>query len=73
MAGNKKSPEKRRLYAVYDARTDELLAFGNSDQCAALLGYKNEGCFRKIVWMVNTGKNKKYSIVVMNGYGDDDE
>lgn len=69
----KKQQEARRIYAVYDAVTDELLAFGNSTQCANVLGYRNAGSFRKTVWAVDNGKIKKYVILKMDGYEDDED
>ena len=71
--GKKRDPDSRKLYAIYDSATDELLAFGNAEQCAKLLNYKNEGSFRKTLWFVETGKIKKYVVVKMDGYGDDGE
>lgn len=72
MADKKTSSAKRKIYAVYDAKTDELLAFGNAAQCTALLNIKDEGTFRRIVYGTNRGELKKYAIVTMDECGDDE-
>lgn len=54
----------RMYYTVYDARTDNVLAFGNAVQCAAMLGCANSQTFHAIVSKVQHGKHKKYSVVV---------
>jgi hypothetical protein len=72
MGAHKKNPDQRKLYAVYNAKTDELLAFGNAEQCAKLLDMKNEISFRKMVWLFTHGKMKRYVVVIMDGYGEDE-
>ncbi len=54
----------RMYYTVYDARTDDVLAFGNAVQCAAMLGCASYQTFHSIVSKVQHGKHKKYSVVV---------
>lgn len=54
----------RMYYTVYDARTDDVLAFGNAAQCAVMLGYASSQTFHSIVSKVQHGKHKKYSVVV---------
>lgn len=54
----------RMYYTVYNARTDDVLAFGNAAQCAVMLGYANSQTFHSIVSKVQHGKQKKYSVVV---------
>lgn len=49
----------RMYYTVYDARTDEVLAFGNATQCAATLGCANARIFHSIVSKAWHGKIKK--------------
>lgn len=56
----------QKLYAVYDAVSDELLAFGTSEECTRLLGIKNIATFYEICSRVFRGKNVKYAIVVMD-------
>ncbi len=53
----------RMYYTVYDARTDEVLAFGNATQCAATLGCANARIFHSIVSKAWHGKIKKYAVV----------
>lgn len=53
----------RMYYTVYDARTDEVLAFGNAAQCAAMLGCANARIFHSIVSKVWHGRVKKYAVV----------
>jgi hypothetical protein len=54
----------RMYYTVYDARTDDVLAFGNAAQCAVMLGCASSQTFHSIVSKVQHGKHKKYSVVV---------
>jgi len=53
----------RMYYTVYDARTDEVLAFGNIVQCADRLGTSAQ-TMRSIISKVRRGKLKRYSVVV---------
>lgn len=53
----------RMYYTVYDARTDDVLAFGNATQCAAMMGCANTRIFHSIVSKVWHGKHKKYNVV----------
>lgn len=50
-------------YTVYDAKTDELLAFGTSDMCAELLGFKSVSRFYEMVSRVEHGRVKKYNVL----------
>lgn len=70
--GKRKTSASQRIYAVYDSQTDDLLALGTADQCTKLLEYKDEVSFRKMVWLSRHGKYKKYTVVVMDGYREDD-
>ena len=72
MGTRRRNPNNRKLYAVYDAKTDELLAFGNAEQCTKLLDMKNEVSFRKMVWLYTHGRIQKYAVVVMDGYGEEE-
>ena len=49
-------------YAVYLNKTDELLCFGTSRECAEYLGMTLDS-FYCMVSRVKSGKNRKYSIV----------
>lgn len=53
----------RMYYTVYDARTDDVLAFGNAAQCAIMLGCANARIFHSIVSKAWHGKIKKYAVV----------
>lgn len=53
----------RMYYTVYDARTDEVLAFGNIAQCASRLGTSSQ-TMRSIISKVRHGKLKRYAVVV---------
>lgn len=50
-------------YAVYSARTDELLALGNAEECVRAMGLANVKSFYSAVSRAARGTNKKYSIV----------
>ena len=54
--------KKRVSYMLYDSRTDELLAFGTVDKCAAMLGFKKLSGFYEMVSRVQHGRVKKYTI-----------
>lgn len=53
----------RMYYTMSDARTDEVLAFGNIVQCADRLGTSVQ-TMRSIVSKVRRGKLKRYAVVV---------
>lgn len=53
----------KMYYTVYDARTDDVLAFGNAAQCAAMMGCANTRIFHSIVSKTWHGKIKKYAVV----------
>lgn len=50
-------------YTVYDARTDELLVCGSSDDCARYFGVSRNG-FHTLVSHVKTGRNRGYCVVL---------
>ena len=60
----KRPYKKQHTYTVYNAKTDQLLAFGTVDQCVAMLGYSNYTHFYSIVSKVAKGVLKKYEILV---------
>lgn len=55
--------KKTYTYTVYDANTDQLLAYGTVDQCTAALGFANYNSFYGLVCRAMKGKQKKYSIL----------
>lgn len=56
----------RMYYTVYDDRTDDVLAFGNAVQCAAMLGCASTQSFRSIASKAQHGKYKKYNVITEN-------
>jgi len=51
----------KRYYTVYRAKDDEILAFGDKETCADMLGISQKS-FYSIVAAVRAGRNKKYEI-----------
>lgn len=51
----------KRYYTIYRARDDEILAFGDKESCAAMLGISQKS-FYSMVADVRAGRNKKYEI-----------
>lgn len=58
----RKKSTKAVTYTVYDAKTDELLAIGTVDKCAAMLGFQNASGFYEMVSRVAHGRAKKYTV-----------
>lgn len=56
-----------KYYAVYDARTDELLAEGNSRECREKLGCSSMDTFYALVNRSRRGINKSYKVVIEKG------
>ena len=54
---------KRKYYTVYLNKTDEIIAVGDSAQCAKRL-HTTVGSFYSTVTNCKKGKNFKYSIVI---------
>lgn len=54
-------------YAVYDAKTDELLAEGNSRECREKLGCSSMDTFYALVNRARRGINKRYRVVIKKG------
>lgn len=52
-----------KYYTVYDARTDDILAFGESMQCAKMLGITHAS-FYSMASRVRKGKCDKYALVI---------
>lgn len=56
-----------KYYAIYDARTDELLAEGNSRECREILGCSSMDTFYALVNRAKRGSNKRYKVVIKKG------
>lgn len=54
-------------YAVYDARTNELLAEGNARECQKKLGCSSIDTFYSLATRSHRGLNKKYRVVIKKG------
>ena len=54
-------------YAVYDAKTDELLAEGNSRECREKLGCSSMDTFYALANRARRGINKRYRVVIKKG------
>lgn len=52
-----------KYYTVYDSRTDDVLAFGESMQCAKMLGITHAS-FYSMTSRVRAGKCDKYALVI---------
>ena len=50
-------------YAVYDSKSDTIVAYGNAEECSRKLKM-NAHTFYSMVSKVKSGKNKKYEIVI---------
>ena len=55
---------KKNYYGVYRKATDEIIAFGNAEQCAQKLGLKNARQFYAFVSKTRSGLRKKYEVIV---------
>lgn len=54
-------------YAIYDARTDELLAEGNARECRDKLGCSSMDTFYALANRARRGINKRYRVVIKKG------
>ena len=54
-------------YAIYSAKTDELIAEGNSRECRKQLGCASMDSFFALVNRSRRGINKSYRVVVKKG------
>lgn len=54
----------KKNYAVYDKKTDELLASGDSKFCTHQLGLASVKSFYCLVSRCLSGKNNKYEVLV---------
>lgn len=64
--------KKQKLYAVYDAKTDELLAFGTASECRDQMDMKNTYTFYETCSRVARGINKKYVVLVLDDIEDEE-
>ena len=55
--------KKTYTYTVYDAKTDQLLAFGTVEDCTKALGYKSFDSFYEMVSRFQNGRQKKYHVL----------
>lgn len=61
---NKRDDRMKKTYAVYDKKTDRLLASGDSGFCTCQLGLASVDSFYCLVSRVLSGKNNKYEVLV---------
>lgn len=54
----------KKIYAVYEKKTDKLLATGNSVFCTRQLGLASVDSFYSLVSRVRSGRNNKYEVLV---------
>lgn len=54
----------KNYYGVYKKATDELIAFGNAEQCARMLGLKSARQFYAFVSKTRSGLRKRYEVIV---------
>lgn len=59
-----KKGKPRKYYTVYLRKTDEIVAFGTSEECTKELGFANAGSFRSVVSKAKKGLSKKYDFIV---------
>ena len=52
----------KNYYTVYNTRTDEVIAFGNAEECAAQLDVRMDSFF-KMVMKSNRGESKWYTVI----------
>ena len=52
----------KNYYTVYNTRTDEIIAFGNAEECAAQLDVRMDSFF-KMVMKSNRGESKWYTVI----------
>ena len=57
----KRCHPSKRYYTIYRAKDDEILAFGDKESCAAMLGISQKS-FYSMIADVHAGRNKKYEI-----------
>lgn len=53
-----------RYYAVYERKTDRLLASGSASFCTRQLGLPSVNSFYCLVGRVRSGKNMKYEVLI---------
>lgn len=62
-----------RYYTVYRKDSDEIIAFGTSQECTKALGLKNVEQFYAFVSKTRSGIRKNYVVVVDTDDDTDDE
>ncbi len=55
---------KKKYYTVYLRKTDEIVAFGTSDECTEILHLTNVEQFYALVSKTRSGRLTRYAIVV---------
>lgn len=53
-----------KYYAVYLAKTDQLIVSGNSEQCRQKLGMSSLDSFYSMVSRARSGQNRKYEVYI---------
>lgn len=61
-------PAVRKVYTIWDAKTDELIVCGTAAECTKFMGYKGIDGFYSMVSRMTHGKGKKYHAEVEAGY-----
>lgn len=56
-----------KYYAIYDARSDTLLAEGTARECRKKLGCSSIDTFYALISRSHRGINKKYRVEIKNG------
>lgn len=54
----------KKYYTVYKESSDEIIAFGNAEQCARQLGLKDARQFHAFVSKTRSGLRKRYYVNV---------
>lgn len=57
-----KPPSNALWYGIYDARTDQPLAFGTAEEVARQMGYKRVNYLHQMIRKVRNGLCKRYEI-----------
>lgn len=73
MAEVRKWGSLMKYYTVYLRKTDEIIAFGTADECAAQLGLSGKNSFHCTASKSRNGKANKYEIIVEDSPYDDME
>lgn len=60
-------------YAIYNAKTDELLATGTAEQCAKAMGFKSPSTIYQLLSRTRNGINRKYRVIAMDSTPEDSD